>query len=255
LIEYDRAATVFLALNPLAYAPFRDVRVRRAVVSALNRPALVHAVFAGLFTAASGLLPPEIPGYRPVPPLAYDPAHGRTLLAEAGFPGGRGLPPLVLGPNPRGFGPLQAAQVVAAMLHQNLGIEAQARVLDIAGWRREMHTRTAFSAVTGWTADFADPNDYLYALLGSKAPFEYFTGYANPAYDKMIAAANQERTRTGMLRRMADAERYLILDDVGIVPIYYVREALLRKPYVHNLSITPYGLGFIEHLHTAAIVR
>jgi oligopeptide transport system substrate-binding protein len=255
LIEYDRAATVFLALNPLAYPPFRDIRVRRAIVSALNRPALVRVVFAGLFTPASGLLPPEIPGYRPLPPIAYDPARGRALLAEAGSPGGRGLPPLVLGPNPRGFGPLQAAQVMAAMLHQNLNIDVQVRVLDIAGWRREMHAKNAFSAVTGWTADFADPNDYLYALLGSKAPFDYFTGYANPAYDKMIAAANQEHTRAAMLQRMADAERYLILNDVGVVPIYYVREALLRKPYVRNLSITPYGLGFIEHLHTAVIAR
>jgi oligopeptide transport system substrate-binding protein len=255
LIEYDRAATVFLALNPQAYPPFRDVRVRRAVVSALNRPALVRAVFAGLFTPASGLLPPQIPGYRPIQPAAYDPARARALLAEAGFPGGQNLPALVLGPNPRGFGPVQAAQVIAAMLHQNLNLDAQVRVLDIAGWRREMHTRTAFSAVTGWTADFADPNDYLYALLGSKAPFDYFTGYANPAYDKMIAAANQEPTRAGMLRRMGDAERYLIVDDVGVVPIYYVREALLRKSYVHGLTITPYGLGFIEHLHTASIVR
>ena len=58
-----------------------------------------------------------------------------------------------------------------------------------------------------------------------------------------------------MLNRMAEAERYVILTDVGVVPIYYVREALLRKPYVQNLSLTPYGLGFIEHLHTAVIVR
>ena len=255
LVEYNRAATVFLALNPSAYPPFKDLRVRKAVVSALNRPELVKAVFAGLFTPATGMLPPQLPGYRALPAIPYDPAQARSLLVEAGYPNGRGLPPLVLGPNPRGYGPLQAAQVVAAMIHQNLSIDARAEVLDIAKWRSSMRSRTAFSAVTGWTADFADPNDYLYALLSSKAPFNYFTGYSNPAYDKMIAAANQQPTRAGMLRAMGGAERYLILDDVGVVPLYYIREALLRKPYVHNLTITPYGLGFIEHLYTAEIVR
>jgi ABC-type oligopeptide transport system substrate-binding subunit len=109
--------------------------------------------------------------------------------------------------------------------------------------------------VTGWTADIADPNDYLFALLVSKAPFNYFTGYNNPAYDKMVDAANREPTRAAMLRKMGDVERFVILTDVGVVPLYYVREAILHKPYVHNLVLTPYGLGFIERLHTAEIVK
>jgi oligopeptide transport system substrate-binding protein len=255
LVEYDRAATTFLALNPSAYPPFKDLRVRQAIVYALNRPELVKAVFAGLYTPATTMLPPQLPGYRALPPIPYDPARARALLAEAGYPGGKGLPPLILGPNPRGYGPLQAAQVLAAMIHQNLNIDARAEVLDIAKWRSDMHTRTAFSAVTGWTADYADPNDYLYALLASDAPFDYFTGYANPTYDKMISAANRQPTRGGMLRGMSNAEQYVVLTDVGVVPIYYVREALLRKPYVRNMTITPYGLGFIEHLNTAEIVH
>jgi oligopeptide transport system substrate-binding protein len=255
LVEYDRASTVFLALNQSAYPPFKDIRIRKAIISGLNRPELVRAVFAGLFTPATGILPPQIPGYQPIPPIPYDPARARALLSEAGYPGGKGLPPLILGPNPRGFGPLQAAQVLAAMIRQNLGIEARVQVLDIAKWRSDMRSRTAFSAVTGWTADIADPNDYLFALLVSKAPFNYFTGYSNPAYDKMVDAANREPTRAAMLRKMGDVEHFVIVTDVGVVPLYYVREAILRKPYVHNLVLTPYGLGFIERLHTAEIVK
>jgi ABC-type oligopeptide transport system substrate-binding subunit len=129
------------------------------------------------------------------------------------------------------------------------------QLLDIAKWRSDLRSRTAFSAVTGWTADIADPNDYLDALFVSKAPFIHFTGYQNPAYDKMVAAANRQPTRAGMLRQMGDVERFLIVDDAGVVPIYYVREAILLKPYVRNMTFTAYGLGFLEHLNTAFIVK
>jgi ABC-type transport system substrate-binding protein len=255
VVEYDRASTVFLALNQFAYAPFKDVRVRRAIAYAINRPVLVRAIFAGLFTPATGILPPQVPGYHPLAAIPYDPAKARATLAEAGYPQGRGLPPLVLGPNPRGYGPSQAAQAVAAMIHQNLGIETRVQLLDIAKWRSDLKSRTAFSAVTGWTADIADPNDYLYALFVSKGPFIHFSGYNSPAYDKMVAAANRQPTRAGMLKQMGAVEKFLIVDDVGVVPIYYVREAILLKPYVHNLTFTAYGLGFLEHLNTAAIVK
>jgi len=255
LVEYNRASTVFMALNQSAYPPFKDVRVRRAIAYAINRPQIVRTVFVGLYPAATTILPPGLPGYQPLPQIPYDPAKARALLAEAGYPNGGGLAPLILGPNPRGFGPRQAAEVLAALIHQNLGIAAQVQVSDIAKWRSDLRRRTVFSAVTGWTADIADPNDYLYALLVSKAPFIHFTGYSNPAYDAMVEAANRAGSRGAMLQKMSAAERFVILDDVGVVPIYYVREVILRKPYVRDLTLTPYGLGFIELLYTASIVR
>ena len=255
IVEYNRASTTFLALNTFAYPPFKDIRVRRAVSLAVNRPEIVKAVFVGLYQPANEILPPGLPGYHPLPAIAYDPSKARSLLAEAGYPGGKGLPPLLLGPNPRGFGPRQAAEVVAAMIQQNLGIDTHVQILDIAKWRSDMRKRTAFAAVTGWTADIADPNDYLFALFVSKAPFSYFSGYVNPAYDKMVDAANHERTRDAVLRRMAEVERFLVFDDVGVLPIYHVREVILKKPYVRDLTLTPYGLGFLEHLSTASIVK
>jgi len=256
MLEYNRAATTFLALNQRAYPAFKDARVRRAIAYAVNRPQIVRTVFQGLYEPANGILPPGFPGYEgPLPAIPYDPSKGRALLAEAGFPGGKGLPPLVLGPNPRGFGPRQAAEVVSAMITQTLGIPARVEILDIAKWRSEMRRREAFSAVTAWTADVADPSDYLYALFDSKAPFNYFTGYINPAYDRMVDAANGERTRSAILRKMRDVERYLIVDEVGAVPLYHIREVILRKPYVRNIEFTPYGLGFLERLRTVAIVK
>jgi oligopeptide transport system substrate-binding protein len=256
LVEYNRAVTVFFALNQTAYPPFKDIRVRRAVAMAVNRPQLARAAFQGLYEPASGILPPGFPGFAgPLPAVPFDPAKAKQLLAEAGFPDGKGLPPLVLGPNPRGFGPKLAAEVVANMLGEHLGIQAQVQVLDIAKWRADLRKKDVFAAVTGWTADVADPNDYLYALFESKAPFAYFSGYVNPAYDQMLAAANREGSRDAALRKLREVERFLVVEDLGVVPIYHVREVILRKPYVRDLQFTPYGLGFLEHFRSVALVR
>ena len=71
----------------------------------------------------------------------------------------------------------------------------------------------------------------------------------------MLAAANREASRDAVLRKLRDVERFLVVEDLGVVPIYHVREVILRKPYVRDLQLTPYGLGFLEHFRSAALVR
>ncbi|MGQ0568557.1 MAG: ABC transporter substrate-binding protein [Armatimonadota bacterium] len=256
VVEYNRASTTYLALNQKAFPAFKDVRVRRAVAHAIDKPKILRAIFLDLFEAASGILPPGFPGYdEPLAAIPYDPSRARALLVEAGFPQGRGLPAFVLGPNPRGFGPREVGEVLGAMIGQNLGIQTQVQLLDIARWRTDLAKGDVFSPVTGYTAGLADPNYYLYGMFHSKSPSNYFTGYSNPAYDRLVDAANRERTQSATFRKLREAERWLMLDEVGVVPIYHNREIILRKPYVRDMQFTPFGLGFIERLRAASIAR
>lgn len=256
LVVFNRASTTYLGLNQRAYPAFKDARVRRAIAYAVNKPQILRAVFLDLFEAANGILPPGFPGFdEPLPAIGYDPSRARALLAEAGYPGGRGLPPLLLGPNPRGFGPREVAEVLAAMIGQNLGIQTQAQIADIAKWRTDLSAGNVFAPVSGYTAGLADPNYYLFGMFHSKSPSNYFTGYTNPAYDRLVDAANRERTQEATYRKLREAERWLMLDEVGIVPIYHNREVILRKPYVRDLQFTPFGLGFIERLRSATMAR
>ncbi|HEU5320370.1 MAG TPA: ABC transporter substrate-binding protein, partial [Methylomirabilota bacterium] len=76
-------------------APFSDARVRRAVAHAVDPTIVVDRLLEGCVTAARGILPPALPGYSAeVRRLPFDREAARRLLAEAGFPGGKGLPPL-----------------------------------------------------------------------------------------------------------------------------------------------------------------
>ncbi len=75
--------------------PFDDRRVRQAFTLATDREALAHVTLRGyVFPASGGLVPPRMPGHSPEIGLRYDPETARQLLAEAGYPGGRGFPTL-----------------------------------------------------------------------------------------------------------------------------------------------------------------
>ncbi len=87
--------THYLSFNT-SRPPFDDVRVRRAFVLAMDRETLSGVALGGtVFPATGGFVPPNMAGHSPGIALPYDPDEARKLLAEAGYPGGRGFPPVV----------------------------------------------------------------------------------------------------------------------------------------------------------------
>lgn len=84
--------TIYLSFNA-GRPPLHDPRVRRALALALDRDALANRALNGYdVPATGGFVPPGMPGHTPGIGLPYDPDEARHLLAEAGYPGGRGLP-------------------------------------------------------------------------------------------------------------------------------------------------------------------
>jgi oligopeptide transport system substrate-binding protein len=85
--------TAFLRFN-VRRKPFTDVRVRQALARAFDRTALVRDVTLGGQQPAYCLTPPGIPDYTPRAAIPDDFPAARRLLADAGYPGGRGFPPV-----------------------------------------------------------------------------------------------------------------------------------------------------------------
>jgi oligopeptide transport system substrate-binding protein len=83
-------ATWYLVLSP--QPPLDDLRLRRAIAMALDRQSLAERW--GNSPATGGLVPPAMPGHTPGLALPYDAVQARRQLAEAGYPGEWGLPPL-----------------------------------------------------------------------------------------------------------------------------------------------------------------
>ena len=243
--QVPRATTSFFILNPAVYPPARDVRVRRAFAGVINKEQIIRAIFQGVGIPAAGIVPPFVPGHDPrMKGIPYDPAAAQKLLAEAGFPGGRGLPALEMTFNPRGASGKDVVEVLGATFQKELGVQTSVVLMDFSRYRAAWFKRDVLAGNwTGWTAAFLDPNYHLGGLLTSGSPSN-FANYANPAYDRMIDEANATTDRRRQIARFQQAERLAIVDDVALIPVMHPRNLIAINPHVKGVEVFPLLMGY-----------
>ncbi len=244
--SFDRAATFYLGMNQTHYKPFKDKRVRQAIAHAINKDAIVQSVLLGINERANGVLPKGIPGFDPnLKGLEYDPEKSKKLLAEAGFPDGKGLPPLTLTFREKQPDLAKTAEVVKEQLAA-VGVQTNLNEMEWGAYLKATDNREVDFFHMRWAADYIDPQNFLSLLLHSEAP-ENRTAYSNPQYDRLCEQADAE---TDPAKRMAlynQAEK-IVVDDAPWVPIYFQRDLELIKPYV--TGIRDGLMGHLPHITT-----
>jgi oligopeptide transport system substrate-binding protein len=141
--------------------PFDDQRVRQAFALATDREMLADVALRGYaFPAAGGLVPLGMPGHSPGIGLSYDPAAARQLLAEAGYPGGRGFPAIkCLARDDPGFD--LSCEYLQAQWLENLGVEIAWRQIEWGSFYQRMSEEVPHMWMVSWWADYPDPDDVL----------------------------------------------------------------------------------------------
>jgi oligopeptide transport system substrate-binding protein len=227
-------------------APFNDIRVRRAFSMAIDRQLLVDSILDGFVVPATrGVVPPGFQGYPydSVPPLIHDPAAARALLAQAGYPQGKGLPAIHLQVNNDGFGYVQVASMVQIMLEEELGARVVTTVLPVKQHFERIERGEALFWREGWIVDHPDPENVLALFHGRSVPtdssgssFLNSTRYVNAVFDAAFGAAQGTIAHQDRMRLLARAERQLMQDAV-VVPLYHERSIRLLQPHVRDLPI------------------
>jgi oligopeptide transport system substrate-binding protein len=248
--------------------PFDDVRVRKALNLAVDRELITREVLGVGQTPAFDFVPPGIRGYTPPDTgISYDVEQARKLLAEAGFPEGRGFPKFGIL-----YNTLEAhkkiAEVLADQLRRNLGVDVSAYNQEWQSYLQSTRSLDYDLARAAWVGDYEDPNTFLdlFATNGGNNQ----TGWGNLVYDRLLeAAANVEQFvsapefilqhahRADELKRLTDdirtssdaaarlknmaelrldllseAERVLVHDDFPILPLYFYVIGDMVKPKV-----------------------
>ena len=233
---WPRAGINYLALNENVYAPFKDPRVRRAFAYATDKQKISDVVTQGVYPIAPDLLPPGIPGGDPhFQGLPYDPAQAKALLAAAGFPNGRGLPPLEIystEKNPLGQ---KTMDILRQMYGQTLGVTVVERQMELGSMVAAENKNTMLASyVFGWYADYLDPQDFYSLLLSSRSANNH-TGYVDPQFDALCARADVERDpakRTALYRQAAQ----IAASSPPRIPLYYAVDPELINSRVHGID-------------------
>jgi oligopeptide transport system substrate-binding protein len=178
--------------------PFDDVRVRKALNLAIDREQITRDVLRLGQLPATHFVPPGIRGYKPPESaLEYDVAEAQKLLAEAGFPDGRGFPKFGILYN-TAESHKKVAEVVADQLRRNLHLEVSAYNQEWQSYQESARALNYDLVRFGWIGDYEDPNTFLDLWVTNGGNNR--TGWGSVVYDRLIAAA-------------ADVERFVVQPD------------------------------------------
>ena len=232
--------TYFYRIN--TGSPFLgDPRIRKALALAIDRRAIVERILRGGQKPAGALTPPGMGGYQPPAGLATSFAEARRLLAAAGHPGGKGLPPFEILFNDSENHRL-IAEAVQEMWTRQLGVNARLVNEDLKSVLAARRTGSYQIVRSSWIADYEDPVSFLNVWRGGSGNNE--TGWNDPGYDALLFEADRSPDPEARRKTLGRAEA-LLLDAAPVIPIYYYThvfliQASVRGWYPNLLDHHPY---------------
>lgn len=238
--------TYFYRIN--VRRPFlNEARVRRALALAIDRTAIVERILQGGQAPAAGFVPDDLPAYESPNTLRSDPAAARQLLAEAGYPEGRGAPEIELlfntSENHR-----VVAEALQAMWRQELGLHVSLRNMENASVLESRRAGDFQLLRSVWIADYIDAGSFLDIWRADSG--NNYTGWSNAAYDRLLDQA--ARTADGGARyELLQRAEAILLEEAPFVPVYHFTHVFLLQPSVRGWHPTlldhhPYKHVYLE---------
>ncbi|MBN2686353.1 MAG: peptide ABC transporter substrate-binding protein [Pontiellaceae bacterium] len=227
--------------------PFNDVRVRRALALALDRDKIVKNVLKAGEPAALSLTPPGTGGYTPRAQIEYNVEEARRLLAEAGYPNGKGFPKVELLYNTH-KGHMRIAEVVQQIWKENLNIDISLLNMEWKTYLAQKKAHKYSIARAAWVGDYEDPSTFLDMFITGGGNND--AAWSNMEYDRLIKEAATEMDQDKRYELYQQAEQILI-EEVPVIPIYFYRSKQLVTKSVKNwepslLDRHPYKYLYLE---------
>lgn len=223
---FDYLCTFFYRYN-VTKKPFDDPRVRQAMAMAVDKKRIVERITRGGERPATHLTPPGIRGYEPPQGLGYDPVRARQLLAEAGYPGGKGFPLFrYLAPNT--VQTVQTAVELREMWERELGLRMEIQQIEWKVFLRQQSQTNFDLSYSSWIGDYKDPNTFLDMFMERNGNNR--TGWASARYDALLREANSQVDQARRWQLLREAETILVRDEVPIAPLYFEKGILFFDP-------------------------
>jgi oligopeptide transport system substrate-binding protein len=232
------------------FPQLKDKRVRQAISLALDDRESIQTFYNGMATSAQTPIPPGINGYDPNfknPYRTGDIEKARKLLADAGFPGGKGFPVLpydtVADATSR-----QMAEYVTKQL-ERLGIKVNVITSNWPQLLERVQNRQTQLWGIAWGADYPDAENFLQLFYGPNAQPGGMNGsyYQNPAYDKIFEKARvmqDSPARTELYKQLGR----MVAEDCPVVMGLHRIAVGLRHPWIKNAKFDEFAFNRAKYL-------
>ena len=258
--RYPQVATSFLNLNN-AVAPFDNIKVRKAVGMAINKSRIVDDVLKGeAYGAANhGIVPAAIKNYdfSSIVGQEYNVSQAKKMLAESGYPNGKGIPTLSFATG-KGNTSLRVALEIQKQLLTNLGINVEISSLSLKEIM-EMNSKSRINlSLSGWLGEFPDPINFLSLFYGANVPSNNEEGsypnesrYKNVKFDKLYeeALVTIDTKKRYELYLTADQ---IIASEVPIIPLWYHENYQLIQSIVKDYQPNSMNILYLTHVKLVA---
>lgn len=245
--------TYFFSFN-VTKAPLDNVKVRKSLMLAIDRQALITNVTKGEQKIALAWVPPGMSDAVPTNDFRgvggdffkdRDLETAKKMLAEAGYPDGKGLPPIELIYNTNDVHKA-IAEAIQEMWLKNLGVN-----LSLANqeWKVFINTRSRGNyqiARHGWIGDYTDPMTFIDMFDSNSGNND--SQYKNPQYDSLVRLAKSTGNQEIRMKAMHEAEK-LLIDDAVIAPVYFYTRVTMVKPNVKGYQRSVLGHVYFKEVY------
>ena len=223
-------------------SPLRLKKVRQAMNYGFDRRKMMMYLRNSIGTPAeSGFVPAGLPAFDSTVVKGYHhhPAKARQLLREAGFPEGRGLPPIKLLTIPvyADLGSFIAKEL------EEIGMRVQVEVVQKSFLLEQTAKSQAAFFRGSWIADYPDAENYLSVFYGKNPAPPNYTRYQNPRFDELYEDAllvTNDSLRQTLYQQMDQ----MIVNDAPVIPLWYDEVIRLVNPQIRGFHAN--GLNLLE---------
>jgi oligopeptide transport system substrate-binding protein len=240
LLRIDsRLATYYVFIN-VRKPPLDNPKLRRALALDIDRTKIARDVLEGSRSPAHAFTPPDCAGYTCEAQVPDDIAEARRLLAEAGYPGGRGLPAFEA-LSYMSDTSVRTLEVIQSQWARDLGVHITITPQEQKTLFQNQQDGNYSIAFSAWIGDYGDPSTFLEMMVTGGG--NNWAGWSNAGYDQLIHGAANTADQGARFALFQKAEA-ILLEQAPLIPVFFGEQPYLIRPYVHGWP--PSKLGFVR---------
>lgn len=241
IVSGPRVGITYLTMN-YNIEPFNNLKVRQAVQMAIDRQAILEALYGGRGQIEHGIFPHGLIGFNENQTrIEYDPEGAKALLAEAGYP--EGFTMELAADSSASDTVTMSLEIIKEQLAA-VGINAEIKNYDEATWLETRKSGELGSFLATWTADFNDPDNFIYTFFGNEEKTKLRSiNYPDTAVMERVAKARAIVNDDERIAEYQALEEKITHEDASWAPMYSRTHLFAVSKRVQNFVPVWSGIG------------